>query len=70
MSFGRSANSKLNAASDRATGSRSRSNEILADANVDLAETIPANREPTAFLAVTRPQILTGGETPSGESGL
>ena len=69
MSIGRSANSRLSAASDRATDSKSRSNGILANANVDLAESIPANREPTAFLAVTWPHILTSGETPPGESG-
>ena len=69
MSIGRSANSRLSAASDRATDSKSRSNGILADANVDLANIIPANSELTAFLAVTWPQILTSGETSAGESG-
>ena len=64
MSMGRSANLRLSAASDRATESKSRSNRILADANVDLAKIIPANGKLTAFPAVSWPQILTSGETP------
>ena len=69
MSIWRSANSRLSAASDCATDSKSRRIGILADANVDLAKTIPANGELTAFLAVTWPQILTSEEPPPGESG-
>ena len=69
MSIWRSANSRLSAASDCATESKSRSNGILADANVDLEKIIPANGELTVFLAVSWPPILTSGETRPGESG-
>ena len=68
-SIGRSANSRPNAASDRATDSKSLPIGILADANVDLAKIIRANGELTISLAVTWTQILASMETPPSESG-